>query len=38
MVLYKDVTIPLCDGAFVRADVWRPKGPGLYPAIISFGP
>ncbi len=38
MVLEKDVPIPLRDGAFVRADIYRPEGAGSCPALISYGP
>lgn len=34
----KDVKIPLRDGTILRADVFRPAGPDLVPAIIPWSP
>lgn len=36
--LEKDVRIPLRDGAYVVADVFRPDAAGRFPAIITMGP
>jgi predicted acyl esterase len=33
-----DVPIPVGDGIVLRADVYRPTGPGRFPAILSYGP
>jgi predicted acyl esterase len=33
-----DVPIPMDDGIVLRADVYRPTGPGRFPAILSYGP
>ena len=33
-----DVEIPMDDGSVVRADVFRPKGEGRYPVLMSYGP
>ena len=33
----KDVEIPLRDGVRLRADVFRPKGAGRFPALINIG-
>lgn len=33
-----DVEIPMDDGSFVRADVYRPDGDGRYPVLMSYGP
>ena len=33
-----DVPIRMDDGLVLRADVFRPKGNGRYPAILSYGP
>jgi uncharacterized protein len=35
---FRDVKIPLQNGDYVLADVFRPAGAGAYPAIISCGP
>ena len=32
------VPIPADDGLVLRADVYRPDGPGRFPAIVSYGP
>src|SRR4028119_1493886 len=31
-----DVAVPLPDGVVLRADVFRPRGPGRYPALVSW--
>ncbi|HYB13318.1 MAG TPA: CocE/NonD family hydrolase [Myxococcota bacterium] len=36
--LEKDVHIPLRDGAYVVADVFRPDGAGRFPAVMTMGP
>src|SRR6202790_5232763 len=33
-----DVPIPMDDGLTLRADVFSPPEPGLYPVILSYGP
>jgi predicted acyl esterase len=33
-----DVPIAIDDGIVLRADVYRPPGPGTFPAIVSYGP
>ena len=33
-----DVEIPMDDGAFVRADIFRPFKEGRYPVVLSYGP
>ena len=33
-----DVAIPMDDGLVLRADVYRPPGPGRHPVILSYGP
>ena len=35
---FRDVRIPLQNGSYVLADVFRPAGDGSYPVIISSGP
>ncbi|WP_375400863.1 CocE/NonD family hydrolase [uncultured Amnibacterium sp.] len=35
---FRDVRIPLADGGYVLADVFRPADEGTYPAIVSCGP
>lgn len=37
IVKMKDVKIPLRDGGYVTADIFRPEKEGKYPVIISFG-
>jgi hypothetical protein len=37
MNLQRDVEIPMRDGTRLRADVFRPKARGRYPAIINIG-
>ncbi|HEY3683087.1 MAG TPA: CocE/NonD family hydrolase [Streptosporangiaceae bacterium] len=34
----RDVPVPMDDGVVLRADVFRPSGPGRHPAILSYGP
>ena len=36
--LEKNARIPLRDGSFVVADIFRPDSPGRFPVIISMGP
>ena len=33
-----DVPLTVDDGLVLRADVFRPAGPGTYPVILSYGP
>ena len=37
MVFEKDVAIPMDDGAILRANVFRPDGPGQYPVVMAQG-
>ena len=37
LLVEKDVEIPLRDGVRLRADVFRPKGGGRFPALINIG-
>ncbi|MBI3915398.1 MAG: CocE/NonD family hydrolase [Betaproteobacteria bacterium] len=37
LLVEKDVEIPLRDGVCLRADVFRPKGGGRFPALINIG-
>src|SRR5690242_3634636 len=38
MVIEWDVPVPMDDGVVLRADVFRPDGPGQYPVILTYGP
>ncbi|MDB5965434.1 MAG: putative hydrolase, CocE/NonD family, partial [Polaromonas sp.] len=38
MVQDKDVAITMRDGAVLRANVYRPAGPGAWPVLMTFGP
>jgi len=38
MVVARDVPVPMDDGIVLRADVFRPAGPGPFPVIMSLGP
>ncbi len=38
MVLDKNVGVTMRDGAVLSANVFRPKEPGRYPVIMTFGP
>jgi uncharacterized protein len=38
MVIEWDVPVPMDDGVVLRADVFRPAGPGPHPVIITYGP
>jgi predicted acyl esterase len=38
MMIERDVPVPAGDGVVLRADVFRPEGPGRYPVILSYGP
>ena len=38
MVIERDVPVPAEDGVVLRADVFRPSGPGRYPVLLSYGP
>jgi predicted acyl esterase len=33
-----DVAIPMDDGVVLRADVFRPPGPGPWPVLLTYGP
>ena len=38
MVIEWDVPVTMDDGLVLRADVFRPDGPGRHPVILSYGP
>lgn len=38
MIVDRDLPIPVDDGLVLRADVFRPAGPGPFPVIMSMGP
>jgi hypothetical protein len=38
MVIERDVPVPMDDGLVLRADVFRPPGPGRHPVLLSYGP
>jgi uncharacterized protein len=38
MVVTRDVPVPMDDGIVLRADAFRPAGPGPFPVIMSLGP
>src|SRR5689334_10731659 len=38
MTLDRDAEIPMRDGAPLRANVYRPDGPGRFPVLMTFGP
>jgi uncharacterized protein len=38
MILDKDVAVPMRDGASLRANVFRPQGPGQFPVLMTLGP
>jgi uncharacterized protein len=38
MIIERDVPVPAGDGVVLRADVFRPEGPGRCPVILSCGP
>ena len=37
LVADKDVRVPMRDGVELRVDVYRPKAPGGFPALLAFG-
>ena len=37
-ILDRNVDVPMRDGALLKADVYRPKDQGKYPAILNLGP
>ena len=37
MLVEKNTPIPMPDGAVLRANVYRPEAPGVYPVVMSFG-
>ena len=38
MLIEWDVGIVIDDGVVVRADVFRPKAPGKWPVLLTYGP
>jgi hypothetical protein len=38
MIVHRDVPVPADDGLVLRADIFRPSGPGPVPVIMSLGP
>ncbi len=38
MLVERDVPVTMDDGAVLRADVFRPSGPGEWPVLLSYGP
>jgi len=38
MIFEKNVDIPLKDGGLCRGNVYKPKAPGKYPVIMTYGP
>jgi predicted acyl esterase len=38
MIVERDLPVPMDDGLILRADVFRPHGPGPFPVIMSLGP
>lgn len=38
MIVQRDLPVPMDDGVILRADVFRPPGPGPFPVIMSLGP
>lgn len=38
MIVERDLPVPMDDGLILRADVFRPPGPGPFPVIMSLGP
>jgi uncharacterized protein len=38
MIVQRDLPVPADDGVVLRADVFRPPGPGPVPVIMSLGP
>jgi predicted acyl esterase len=38
MTIERDVPLKMDDGITLRADIYRPKGTGKYPAILNMGP
>jgi predicted acyl esterase len=36
--LVSDVAMRMRDGTVLRADVWRPKGPGRFPVLLQRFP
>jgi predicted acyl esterase len=37
-VFEKNIDVPLKAGGLVRANVYRPKAPGRYPVLCTYGP
>ena len=38
MILDRNAEIPMCDGAILRANVYRPDAAGRFPVLMTFGP
>ena len=38
MIHQTDIPMPMRDGVLLRADIWRPAGPGPFPALICRTP
>jgi predicted acyl esterase len=38
MIVERDLPVPMDDGLILRADTFRPAGPGPFPVIMSIGP
>jgi hypothetical protein len=38
IMVERDVDVPMRDGARLKADIFRPDGPGTFPAILNLGP
>ena len=38
MIVQRDLPVPMDDGLVLRADVFRPAGPGAFAVIMSLGP
>jgi len=38
MIVERDLPVPVDDGLVLRADLFRPSGPGPFPVIMSLGP
>ena len=34
IIIEKDIDIPMRDGCVLKADLYRPDGPGPFPAVI----
>jgi uncharacterized protein len=38
MIVDRDVAVPMRDGAVLRANVFRPDTPGMFPVLMTLGP